>query len=735
MTTRDEAHAGADAGGDTGLAAAARGVARAARRALSRRALAETAIVLTGFALLAIVITWPLATHFGTRITSDGIGWDPAGYVWDFWANARDGLQLWGSSRRELLSAPFGTSLSASANTTLLTTIGPAWIVAKLAGPVVAYNVTVLAGLTLSASSAYLLVRWLGLGAMPAAWAGIALMLAPYTLLKATLHVPLVHLECFPLVLLAGIAWILRPAWTRALWLVLAVAFAWLTNPYYGLMAIVMAVVIGIVGAVRIWRAEGPAATARRVGEALGLGILLVGIPLLALLRSGQGALEANFARTREVLDLYGARLRDYVVPDAGNWFLDRLVGADEWARSAAPGGERTIFLGWVALALAATGLVLVWHRRSRVAPRVRAAVALGVPAALVLVWFSLASPTRIWGARIPVPSEAVFDAVTFFRVYARFGIAVLVVVIMLAAIGLGELARGRGPVATWSIGIGAAAVSVLLVAPSLPVSTARPITVAGGDPRDAAAWNWLRDRDPRRGIVFEYPTGTNAYGPQFELVERYWQYGQTIHGRPVLNGGFTPGELGYDFTRNVGRPEWPGVAAQLAGAGVSTVTINPWAFAVLGQPPVDPAAPPTGYAMAAAFPDGTAAWHVTARPAPATAIFRGTWTEPTPIGNRLWWAARLPSAAISVVGWRPGTYRLTFVVRAFGARPGSRLRVYGPDGAELTRVPLDRTPRLLSVTVPAGTPTAPTELRMIPTRGKPTGGFFASAPVVERVG
>ncbi len=713
--------------------------ARAAARSVStwatahRRALLEAAGVLVGFAILATVVTWPLVLHMNSLITSDGAGWDPAGYVWDLWFNSHHGLSLWGSSTRDSLSAPFGSSLAASANTTLFVTLGPAWVVAKLFGPVVAYNVCVLMGLTLTSASMYLLVRWLGLGPMPATWAGIALMFAPYQLLKATLHLPLVQLECFPLLILAGLCWLVKPGWVRALWMILALALAWLSNPYYGLMASVIIVVIGVVGLVRFLRSDGVGYAARRIGEAIALGLLLVAVPLAALMRSSQDALDTNFSRTRESLDVFGARLRDYVVPDGNNQFMDWLVGDARWTLTAAPGGERTIFLGWVALALAVAGVAIVALRRERIAPRVRLAVLVAVPSAVLLVWFSLASPSYIGGHRIPVPSEAIFDSFSFYRVYARFGIAVLVVVVLLAAIGLAEIARGRGPRTTWAIGVVAAAASVLLVAPALPVSTARPVTIAGGDPRDAPSWNWLRDQDPEHGIVFEYPTGTNAYGPQFESIERYWQYGQTIHGRTLLNGGFSPGELGYDFTRNVGRPEWPGVASQLAGAGVSTVTINPWAFGPLGQPPIDPAAPPAGYEMAKQFADGTAAWHVTADPDPASVIFRGTWSEPTPIGSRLWWAARFPSADLSVVGWTPGRYRLTFVVRAFGARAGSQLRVVGPQGV-IAKVPLGTTPRKLSVTVVAGSTTDPLDLRMIPSLGKPKNGFFASAPTVEKL-
>lgn len=724
-----------DAAGDAFWRSARRPAAAAARsRFVSRGTLLEAGVVIVGFALLAVVVTWPLVRDFTTIITSDGSGWDPAGYTWDFWFNAEHGLRLWGASEREVLSAPFGTSLAASANATLLLTVGPAWAVAQIAGPVAAYNVTALAGLTLSSASVYLLVRWLGLGPMPATWAGVALMLAPYQLLRVTLHVPLVHLECFPLLILAGLRWLMAPSWRRALWMVLAVALAWITNPYYGLMAVVMVVVIGVVGLMRFARERGPRFAVLRGGEAAALGVALVALPLYALLASGRDAIEESFSRPRESLDLFGARLSDYVVPDAGNAFMDWVVGDADWAAHAAPGGERTVFLGWLAIALAVTGIALVCLRRARVSERVRLAAVTGVPMALVLVWFSLASPTTILGVRVAVPSEAIFDHVPFVRAYGRFGIAVLVVVVMLAAIGLAEIARRRGPTLTWGIGAAAIAATLVLAPPDLPISTARPVTVAGGDPRDAPAWNWLRDDDPERGIVFEYPTGSNAYGPQFESVERYWQYGQTIHGRRILNGGLTPGEVGYDFTRNVLRPEWPGVASQLAGAGVSTVVINPWALGYLGQPPIDPRHPPSGFELAASFADGTAAWHVVAAPTPVAAIFRGAWAGPDAAGRSLRWTVPPTDGAVTVAAWRPATYRLTFTAHTAVPAAGARLQVELPGGRRSVMA-LTTRHQAFSVVIGVASISGTRPTIQFSAPGSPPGAVLVSAPAVTAVG
>lgn len=700
--------------------------------AIDRRLVLESALVTTAFAFLALVLTWPLAARFGTEITSDGIGWDPAGYTWDLWFNAENGLRVWGDATREVLSAPFGAPLAASTNATLLVTLGPAWIITHIAGPVIAYNVSVLTGLVLSSATTYLLVRWLGLGIGPAAVAGVALMVAPYQLLKATLHIPFVHLWCFPLVLLAGIRWGMRPGWGRAGWLVAAVALSWMTNPYYGLMCTVIAAVVVLVVAVRLLATEGARAAAIRSGQVAGLGVLFVAIPLYALFVSGRDAIEESFSNPRAALDVFGGRISDYVIPDGGNQLMRWVYGVDRWQELAAPGGERTLFVGWVTLALAAAGIGMVAWRWSGAPERVRLAVVICVVSIPLLVWFSLASPTEWLGVRIPVPSEAIYGSAPFYRAYARFGVAALICLLVLAAVGLWALTRGR---ARW-VRLGTAGVAgalmVLNVLPQVPVTTAYPVTVAGGDPRDAASWNWLRDEDPAQGIVFEYPIGSDAYGPQFELVERYWQYGQTIHGRPILNGGFQSGAIGFDFTRTVLDPRWPGVPERLAGAGIETVVVNPWAYPILGQeaPVVDD--PPPGFELAEVFPDGTAAWHVTAEPDPAAAIFREGWTGPEVAGERLWWAVQPAGGTVSLVAWVPGEYDVVFPVGTSAPTPRRGVQIVGPEGV-LARADLDSSPKFARVRLALGRES--TRLRIVPRGGAGPAPVVVGSPRFEAIG
>ena len=153
-----------------------------------------------------------------------------------------------------------------------------------------------------------------------------------------------------------------------------------------------------VVGAIRVLRAQGLRTALARLGEAVGAIVVLVGLPLLALLAWSSGAVDATIERNREELGLYGARLTDYVLPpNAGLWH--DLLGDFSWSN---PGGERMNFMGWSVIALAIIGLVLTWRWRASVPLRVRLLLVAAVPTAFVLIWFSLATPTRWFGPRSP---------------------------------------------------------------------------------------------------------------------------------------------------------------------------------------------------------------------------------------------------------------------------------------------------------------------------------------------
>lgn len=645
------------------------------RRVVTRRRLVETSLVLAGSLALVIAITWPLVLHLGTDTPGSGVVGDRSGYTWDVWFNGEHGLRLWGSTTQHEIGAPFGRVLPASINTLQLVFLGPAWIVSRLgAGPLVAVNVSLLLGMVLGPATMFLLIRWLGLGIAASTWAAVAFAVFPNALVRATGHYPLAVLACFPILLLVLWRWMERPGWTRAIWLAVGVLACWLTNPYYGTMAFVVLGVGGTVAAVQIWRDAGIRAAAARTGEAAAAVAGLVLLPLAALFWSSHGAVGDTLTRSRIELALYGARITDYLVPDAGNESFRSLLGDARWSGLGAPGGERADFVGYVTLLLAAVGLVWAVRHRDELPRRVRLALVSAVPCVLVLVWFSLATPTRWLGVEVPTPSGVVFDVAPFLRVYARFAVAVTAVLICVAAIGLAAVVRGRRPVVVAGVAAIAVALSALELPPGggLPLRSDPPLLL-GGLPADRVPlWLWLRDVPPRDTVVWNFP----AYPD--ESVERFHMYGQLVHGLTISNGDPQLVGIGTDMTSEDPDPRTPGVAERLSTLGVDYATVDARLFAAVGVPAPDPERPPGGFRLVRSFGDGSAVWKVTATPLDAMSIFqRSSWWPPEPVDGREWRFMR-DTARMTVWAPRAGTYRVDFGIASFPART---LRIEDPAG------------------------------------------------------
>lgn len=651
---------------------------RIPRIALSRPVLIEAGIVIAASFLAVVLLTWPLIFNLGTDLPGGGSGGDRSGYTWDVWFNAEYGLRLWGATYQEAISQPFGRLMPASANVLQITFLGPAWIFGQFVGPVAALNMSLLIGMTLTPAAMYLLIRWLGLGIGAAVWAAAAFALFPNFLIRASGHYPMAFLACFPILLLALWRWMERPGWRRAAWLAAAAAFCWMTNPYYGAMGMVLGLVGVVIAAIETGRAEGLTTALRRVGEVAALVTGIVLVPLALLFWSSRDAVEGAFERSRQELDTYGARVGDYFVADSQQWFFGKVFGVADWATMGQPGGERSNFLGYLTLALAAVGVLVAVRGWSGLSRRLRLVVVSAGPLMLMLGWFSLATPTYWFGVRIPTPSGWVFDAAPFLRVYARFAIAVTAVLIVLAAVGLAALIRNRGPLLAMGIVAAAVAVSAVELAPGggLPLQTDPPLTVNGQAPEDVPTWAWLRDNAPRDALLYEFPGGAN------EFLERYHMHGQLVHGLRIVNGDPVGRSIGSDVTSAYPNPGVPHTAERLAGLGVDYVAIDPWLWAVVGAAvPADLATVPPGFRPVRTFPDGSAVWEVTAAPVDAVPIFqRSTWWAPEQVDGREW-RYMDDRSAMWVYAPEAGDYRVSFSARSRPPGLTRQLAVEGPDG------------------------------------------------------
>jgi hypothetical protein len=653
----------------------------------------EAIVVLVGYLLVAIAITWPLVLHLGTRFPGGGTYSDPTGYYNDIWYLSTHGFKLFGSAVQTGIDAPFGRSIVPSAYLEQIVSYGPAVAIARIWTVAAGMSIVALIALVSSSGSMYLLVRWLGVGRIAAAWSGLAVMLSPYMINRLPMHLPLANLTCFPLLLIACIRWMEKPGLRRSAWIGIATAFAWLSDPYFGFMAIVIVAVCAIVELVRLLAHGGPGAAVRRLGELVAGVLCLVVVPLLVLLISSGKNAQVSFSRNADQLAIYGAHLTDYIWPSHQSQLMGWLFGG-AWTGTAAPvitGSETALFFGWSTIALGITWVFIARRQWPRLPPRLRLTSILAGPLLAVLVLFSFSSPYKLGPVSMPMPSRAIFAVVPFLRAYARFGAPALLVLVAVAAMTIDWLVRRTTPARGLALGAILIAITAVELPISLPIASGPPLVVNGPDSAPAstfAVWHWLATQKPD-GILIELPTSTVQPQPLEGFMDRVWMYGQSIHGWPIANGQLEEPSIATPFGRLVGNPRALLAAVNLATVGVRLVVVHPWAFRQAGLAPPNTAHPPVGFALVRRYPDGTAVWRVTAAPRRGIAIpYDGF-----PRGRKDSFLLVKPTGTMGLWVPRAGTYTLAIPLSSlrgntsvnvdFGA--GQTMRVLVQPGAPQT--------------------------------------------------
>jgi hypothetical protein len=315
----------------------------------------------------------------------------------------------------------------------------PARALARVVGPVAAYNVLVLATFPLSAAAAYLLARHvLGshAGAMVAA---LAYAFLPFHVAQAGGHPHIAQTQWVPLYLLALWRCFDRPDIQRAGWLMAAAAAVALSDFYAGLIAAVLSP-----AALVAYAAASPEAREGRWRRVAITGLVLAatavaGVLLVSRFASAVLMDPGSLAVPRSELFAWSAKWWSYLVPPVEHPLWGSEV-REFWVRRGI--GEtllehQQVGLGWSLLAL---GAVPLWLRlRAESSRAVRLAPALAVVAG-VAVLCSLA-PERTIGPFIFVrPSALLYELVPMFRAYARFAVAVGLMTALLAGAGVASL-------------------------------------------------------------------------------------------------------------------------------------------------------------------------------------------------------------------------------------------------------------------------------------------------------
>ena len=338
------------------------------------------------------------------------------------------------------LMEQFGRPISVGLYSQPVTDITGA-LLARISGPVAAYNWLILLSFPLSAAAAYLLARHLALSPAGATVAAMAYAFSPFHVAHAAYHPHVAQTQWIPLYLLALWRCLDDASPVAVGFLGMATVGVTLSNFYGGLIAAVMTPVA--VGAYWFACARTTRDAARRLAVTIGALALLSAAGLAYVWWRAPSVLvdAAAFVNPPGDAFRYSAKWWGYLVPPVAHPLLGDLARR-MWTAAGVGGGllELQISLGWgvVALGLFATYCWLARDRRAAAAASVPVLAAVAIAALLC----SLSPERTIGGFRFVRPSALLRDLVPMFRAYARFGVVVQLMAALLAGIGVDCLRR-----------------------------------------------------------------------------------------------------------------------------------------------------------------------------------------------------------------------------------------------------------------------------------------------------
>lgn len=505
-------------------------------------------------------MTFPVVLHFGEEIY--GTPGDATGGVTQYWWWGYAILHGGSIFDNKLEGVPLGSGWSEIPFVVLPLVIFTPLTLAI--GPIASYNLLILSSFPLTAWATFLLIRRLGFSAIPSSFGALAFAFSPYHIGKATGHGNEAHMEFVALMLYFLVGW--RQTGRRRdvvlagvmaglqLWMDYSVLFVMA----FGVLAffIVSAVLKPDDSTIGRWLWRNIKAG---VATAV-VAIPFVPVALVAFHRPGSGSLGVELGgahRSIDELQIYSARLYEYFEP----WHDNPLVPAvvKHWEDLHLHGSnyvESSLTLGYVVMLLALVGLLM---------NRQKFPAALGIGLVVIGVVMASAPTTHVLGISFHAPSYYLYSFLTIFRVYARFGILVLLGVCILAAAGLAGVERRVAPGPS----------QALLVLPFLLLAfefnNIPPFHVTKILPAPAE-YTWLRDQPP--GILMEYPAHSGDPLRQ-EIEVRQYELYQMVHLHPTfLNESPTTGVVA-DAAAQLEPYYNPGVAAQLKAYGVRYVFVH----------------------------------------------------------------------------------------------------------------------------------------------------------------
>jgi hypothetical protein len=494
---------------------------------------APTIAALPLFLALAVVHTWPLATdpaHLSRNDNGDTV-FNEWVLAWVTHQAPRDLRHLFDAN----ILYPERSTLAFS-DALIFHSILAAPILWLNGSPVLAYNLVLIAGFTLSGwAMAVVVRRWTG-SWVAGLTAGMIFGINGHTLTRLP-HLQAQHGEFLPLAMLAFDGMLRQPGTRAALQLGAAMALQGLTSIYL-LVFTTVALIAAALSRPAEWIGSRIAPLGGSLAIAIGCSALVLAPVLLPYWRASR---EHGFTRAIEGMSFYAVNLADFLATPA-------RIHMSTWSAGFFRGNA--YFPGALALLLAAVAVVSgVAFRDSRA----RMCLAAGV--AGMYLSFGTKLPGYAWLYRLLPLLQAV-------RQVARFGYLVIFAAAALAGFGVIVVHR-RVPSRAWP----PLAAALLLVAAFEPLAAPLGFTYFDRIPD-------IYQRVPRRpGVVIaELP----FYSSAAVFLHAPYMLNSTANWQPLVNGysGFLPPSF-YDHARAFAAfPQQPALDA-LRRSGVTHLYVH----------------------------------------------------------------------------------------------------------------------------------------------------------------
>jgi hypothetical protein len=520
---------------------------------------------------LIAFMTWPAVTLVTRTYAQRG---DPLGAIWESWWYKYSFAKHLPVNLVSMVAVPFGLRQNVYFQDPLssLTLRG----FSIISTDTIAYNVFLLFCFFFSAVAMYYLARKLTGSRAAAAVAGLTFAFSPYMLVQGKEHLGLLTVVWLPVFF-----YFLLRAWKERsgrMYVFCGLAFAVMTlfNYQYGLiggaMAIIFVVSVWLLG--KPWRTKRRPNMLRSSVTVLVILVVAAGLVVFALARRQWQA------RSLFNLYLYSGRPWDFLIPHADARILGGVT--NDFILSHLHGGfisESSLFLGYLPMALGVYGVYATARRRRReraaaledageestdeatadqkpeggLSSDTRIPYALTITAAACFL-LSMPPTATLLGIKIYLPSYFIHMLLPQVRAYARFGIAVMFCVALLASYGVARLLEHKG-FAKRKLLI-TLAISLVILLEFTIVPPFRSLDTA-----TAADYSRWLEAKPGKPVIAIYPY---FYGDDFQTYGYFFE--QRHHEKPMVNGSTagSDGEKIRQIVLSITNPSTPGVLQRL---------------------------------------------------------------------------------------------------------------------------------------------------------------------------